>query len=88
MASRSPTSLERLLEPGLGEFSVELSRHLLSVRVSDEERTKMKLLSERARQGTLTEDEQAELDEMLVANNVLMILQAKARSSLKHSPAA
>jgi hypothetical protein len=88
MATRSPTVLERLLEPDVGEFSVELSRYLLKVRVSDEERAKMKFLSERARQGTLTEDEQSELDEMLVANNVLMILQAKARTSLKHSPAA
>jgi hypothetical protein len=88
MARRRPTALERLLQPGLGTFSVELSQHLLSVTVSDEERVRMKHLSERARQGSLTDDEQAELDEMLVASNVLMILQAKARSSLKHPPAA
>ncbi len=55
---------------------------------SDDDRARARELSEKAQLGTLSLDEQDELDDLVLANDVLMILQAKARSSLRPTTAA
>jgi hypothetical protein len=65
------------------------ARYILSLDFSPEEHARYAELSAKAQSGTLTEQEQGELDEFLTANALLMILQSKARVSLKqHTPAA
>jgi len=85
----SASVLESIIEPRRGTFSEELARYLLSLDFTPEQHAKADQHSEKARLGTLSEAERAELDELVYANAVLGILQSKARVSLpNHSSAA
>lgn len=66
----------------------EYARQLLDLRLSDDDRDRSRTLSEKAQLGTPTTDERDELEDLMTANDVLMILQAKARSSLRSNTAA
>jgi hypothetical protein len=81
--------LKRVIAPERGGFLPEHAQYVLSLGFSAEEQSRYLELSAKAQEGALTEDEQAELDEFLSVNALLMILQSKARVSLKqHNPAA
>jgi hypothetical protein len=83
------TLLERLIEPQRGSFSQEHARYVLSLDFSPVEHARYEQLSNKAQDGSLTADQQLELDEFLSVNALLMILQSKARVSLKkHTSAA
>lgn len=86
--ARTPSVLERLLRPAEGDLPVEYAHRLLGLEFTEAETARYLVLSEKAQLGTLSNDEQNELDELLIANDVLMILRAKAKSSLKPSSAA
>lgn len=84
-----PGILDRLIEPQHGNFSAEHARYVLGLDFSPDQHARYADLSAIAEKGTLSQSEQAELDEFLAANCLLMILQSKARLSLKkHSSAA
>jgi hypothetical protein len=86
---RQSSILERIIEPSAGGFSSELAKYILGLDFSPEEQARCQALSAKAQAGTLTAEEQADLDELLGVNSLLMILQSKARISLgKHSSAA
>ena len=88
MSTRS-TLLDRIIEPQAGGLLPEHARYILSLDFSPDEHARYCELSAKAQTGTLTEQEQADLDEFLTTNALLMILQSKARISLKqHTPAA
>jgi hypothetical protein len=88
MVSR-PAILDRIIQPEQGGFSAEHVRYVLSLDFSPAEHTKYAELSAKAQQGALNADEQADLDDLLTVNALLMILQSKARVSLKkHNSAA
>ncbi len=81
--------LERIIDPQQGSFSTEHARYVLSLDFSPSQHARYTELSSKAQEGSLTEDEQAELDDFLNVNALLTILQSKARVSLKkHNPAA
>jgi hypothetical protein len=81
--------LERIIEPRTGGFSNEHARYILTLDFSAEEQTRYAELARRNKEGGLTAEEEAELNEFVTANALLTILQSKARISLKrHSPAA
>jgi hypothetical protein len=88
MAKPRPNLLQQLLRASEGEFSEELSNYLLSIKASAAEQKRCKTLSSIARSGRLTFEQQQELTEINTLNNLVMTLQAKARASLKRSPAA
>jgi hypothetical protein len=70
-------------------MSSELARHVLSLEFSESDHARYAELSAKARDGSLSTDERAELEEFLIVNNLLAILKSKARVSLlQHSPAA
>ena len=48
----------------------------------------MEQLAEKAREGTLTSEEQAEIDCYERVGHFLSLLRSKARISLKHAPAS
>ena len=88
MISRS-TILDRVIEPQRGSFSTEHAQYVLSLGFSAVEQSRFAELSERVQQQNLSEEEQIELDEFLSVNALLVILQSKARVSLKkHNSAA
>ena len=77
--------LERLAELDPSGFSPETARVFLELGFSRAEQRRVDQLSERARQGSLTPDEEQELDESIHVGNLLAIVQSKARLALKRA---
>jgi hypothetical protein len=57
----------------------ETVRQILALHFSDEEKARYEVLAEKAQEGTLTPDEELEIDSFLQVNNLLAILKAKVR---------
>ena len=83
-----PSALERVFQPAQGDLPLAVARELLKFDFPPEDHARYEALSEKAQLGTLTPDEQADLDDLLAANDVLMILRAKAQISINKSSAA
>lgn len=75
----------RLIKPDHGDFSPEAARELLSLRFGDEDQDRMRMLSLKAQEGTLTPSEQAEVENYRRVGYWLGILWSKARLSLKRA---
>jgi hypothetical protein len=83
------SALERILQPAKGDLSTEVAEYVLGLKFPPEDHARYQELSMKAQEGALTENERADLEDLLAANDVLAILQSKARLSLKRrSPAA
>lgn len=76
------TALERLLKPASGTLPNDFARELLALDFSAEDRVRYETLSLKAQDGTLASGERTELEDLVTADDVLTILQAKAASSL------
>jgi hypothetical protein len=61
----------------------ELARYLLGLDFASADHERIAALSARAQDGALSPEEEAELDGYLHVNDLLAILQSKARQSLK-----
>ena len=79
--------LERVLNPRSGGLSPELARFVLDLDFPATDRRRCMRLSRKAQQGRLSAKEEAELDSYLGVNAFLMILQSKARVSLRRRKA-
>lgn len=77
--------LEQLTELDAESLSPATARKLLELGFSPAHQKRVRALSEKARQGTLTTSEGQELDDFIHVGNLLAILQSKARQVLKHS---
>lgn len=75
----------RLMKPDHGDFSPEAARELLSLQFSDDDQARMRELSLKAQDGTLTLTEQAEVENYRRVGYWLGILWSKARLSLKRA---
>jgi hypothetical protein len=75
----------RLLKPDRSDFSPETAREILSIQLSPEDQVRMQELSHKAQEGTLTPDEQREVESYRRVGYWLGILWSKARLSLKHA---
>jgi hypothetical protein len=84
----SASALERIIQPAKGTLPAELADYLLALDFSPEDHARYEELSAKAQEGVLSESEKAELDDLLTANDVLAILQSKARSSLSRRNSA
>lgn len=78
-AATEAAILARLVERREDELSQGAAEYFLSMRFSDEEIARMNELSELARQGTLSQEDQRELDSYIHVSNLLGTLQSKAR---------
>ena len=87
MLHGNPSALERVLRPLDGRWPSDFARQLLTLNFSADEQSRYEILSDKAQQDLLSEAEKVELDDLLTANDVLAILQAKAQSSLGHATA-
>lgn len=75
--------LARVIEVGERDLSRSAAEYLLSVRFGEHDVSRMNELSELARQGKLTPQQQAELDSYIHVSNLLAVMQSKGRSALK-----
>ncbi len=83
IASSEAAIVGRLIRPDHGHFSPEVARELLSIRFGDEDQARLRELSLKAQQGTLTPEEQAAMENYRRVGYWLGILWSKARLSLK-----
>ena len=77
--------LKRVIRPDKPTLTEDVAREFLAYRFDDEDRERMRELSERARQGTLTPEEEMEADGYERVGSLIGILQSKARQSLRHA---
>jgi hypothetical protein len=77
--------LARVIQVGEEQLSRSAAEYLLSVRFGEHDVLRMNDLSERAREGTLTDQEQAELDSYIHVSNLLAVMQSQGRRALKRS---
>lgn len=80
--------LERVLRPAEGGVPVEFARKLLALDFDAADHARYQELSEKSQKGELDAQEQIEWDDLLTANDVLAILQAKAHVSLNNASTA
>ena len=75
--------LNRLLEPITGCLSPEVAAKVAEMRADDEMQERIDYLADRANEGELTSAESEEYAGYLHAIDVIAVLQAKARASLR-----
>ena len=92
MSSRTATRnteaaiLARLIQLGQEELSPGAAEYLLSIRFDDRDAARINELSDLARQGQLTSEQQAELDSYIHVSNLIATIQSKARRVLQLPP--
>jgi hypothetical protein len=85
-AGKSEVSiLNRMLRPETPMISPEAARDILGWDFDQADKDRMRQLSAKARQGTLTVEEDAEAGRYELIGHLLNIMQSKARRSLKSS---
>ncbi len=75
--------LSRVLEPDKPTLPLETAQYLLTLDFGAADKERMRQLSAKARAGTLTPEEQVEIDNYEQVGHLLNILQSKARRSIK-----
>ena len=78
--------LGRALELRRSDLSPEVAQFLLAIELSPEDRQHLDLLAERARRGTLSEQEEIDLEEFRRAGRLVEFLKLRARQALLKSP--
>jgi hypothetical protein len=73
----------RVLEPEQATLSAAAARAILALTFPEADKDRMRELSAKAQEGTLTDDEQAEIDNYERVGHVLSLWKSKARRSLK-----
>jgi hypothetical protein len=80
---------EAVIQPLNGDYSRQLAQYVIGLNFTEAQHARYQDLASRNQDGSLTEEELAELDAFITANAFLTIIQSKARRSLmQHSPAA
>lgn len=74
----------RILHPEM-ELKPKVARIILGLRIPDNDVVRMRELSAKARDGTLTASEDQEMNEFERVGSILSILKSKARQALRRS---
>ena len=74
--------LERVLEPLGTNLSSEAAGAILALDLPDQDRQRVQMLGDKSNAGSLSADEQRELENYLRVGNLLALLKSKARLSL------
>ena len=72
----------RVVDPDAADLSRAAAESLLRIHLRDDDRQRVNELAEKARQGTLTSAEEAELENYRHVARLLELLKSKARQSL------
>ena len=75
----------RVVDPEAGDLAREAAESFLHIRLPEADRQRVNELAEKAREGTLTTAEEAELTNYRHVGRLLELLKSKARQSLKRS---
>ena len=75
----------RTLKPDEGDLAPQTARFFLDLRLSGADTRRLRELSDKARQDTLTAEERHELDRYLAMGWFLDFMRSKARLSLKQT---
>jgi hypothetical protein len=75
----------RVVKPDRGTLTPEVARAILKLDFDPEDRERINRLSAKAQKGSLSPEERAELEEYVRVNAELIVLQSKARLSLKRT---
>jgi len=78
-----PVIWARLMQTPKEPVSPEAARYLLSLDFSDADHSRMQALMDKSNEGTLTSDEDAELDGYVNIANVLSVMHSRARVALR-----
>ena len=78
---------ERTIQPGQADLTPDAARYFLKLAFAEAERARMNQLAEKARAGTLADDEGAALDQYMQLGWFLDLMKSKARLSLSLRPA-
>jgi len=82
---RGAEILARTIMPEAGDLSIEAARAILRFRLVQADWERVNTLAAKARAGTLSAEERAELEEYERITCLLELMQSKARLSLKHA---
>jgi len=74
--------LKRVIEPEADDLAPETARYILRLDFPKQDLERMDVLAEKARQGTLQEEERAEAENYEHVGHLLALMQSKARRSL------
>jgi hypothetical protein len=77
--------LSRIIAPGKPTLPSQTAEMILAFDFPEQDRVRMEALAEKARAGTLTTEEQVELDAYERVGHFLSLLKSKARISLSQS---
>jgi len=77
---------ERTVQPGQGDLPPEAARYFLNLQFARADRERMNELAVKARAGTLSSDEETELDNYMQMGWFLDLVKSKARLSLSLRP--
>jgi hypothetical protein len=77
--------LKRVILPDAAALPKAVAQEFLAYTFAEKDRERMRELSEKARQGTLTAEETAEAEGFERVGSLLGILQSKARQSIRHA---
>jgi hypothetical protein len=73
----------RVVSPDNANFSPDAANSILQITFPQSDRDRMNMLAEKAREGSLTEQEATELENYRHVGRLLEVLKSKARLSLK-----
>ena len=79
----STAILGRGIDPDLPSLTPDAARSILDLTFGQADRERVDLLTAKNQEGSLSSDEQSELEEYLRASDLLAIFKSKARLSLK-----
>ena len=77
--------LDRALGHDVSNLSADTARYFLSIRLDGTDEERANELAEKARSGTLTVDEQAEIDEYRRVGRVIEMLKMRAKIALNQA---
>lgn len=81
--------LNRFVRPEEPDLSPSMARHILDFRLSDPEQAHLAGLADKSNEGTLTAEERAEYESLVLLGEFLTLMKCKAQRFLQHqSPAA
>jgi hypothetical protein len=75
--------MARIIDPSRGDFTLAAARSILKLDFDQWDKDRMEVLSQKARDGALNSEEQAEIDDYERVGHLLGLMHSKARKSLK-----
>lgn len=80
--------LGRAINPEDASWSEAASRSILDIKLTPEDNNRRDFLADKAREGSLNEEEKRELDDYRGVGRILELMKAKAKISLKKAAIA